>query len=177
MRIVCEFSRPHSAIFAIAAGHSCLDKSGAIVSTWWSFHQEFVMSLRRFLAICALSTVLACSAWCAAEDQAENSASKGSAAPANKAWIARSNENAQLLLKLQAKYGPEFASRQGVPGLDEEVTQFPKDRRTQQEADQAAALAELNRRLAAEKDPLVAQDLQIMVKAAEQARRGIELGE
>ena len=31
-----------------------------------------------------------------------------------KEWIKRSNENAQILLRVQAKYGPEFAARIGV---------------------------------------------------------------
>ncbi|MCA1558026.1 MAG: DUF885 domain-containing protein, partial [Acidobacteria bacterium] len=85
--------------------------------------------------------------------------------PAQPSWIARSNENAQLLLKLQAKYAPEGASRQGIPGLDEQVSQFPKDRREKARADQQMVLQELKRRLGAEKDPLVAQDLEIMIKA------------
>jgi len=70
------------------------------------------MSLRCWLAFCALFTLLCFSA----EAQTENSATKGAATPAGKEWIARSNENAQVLLKLQAKYAPEFASRQGLPG-------------------------------------------------------------
>lgn len=96
---------------------------------------------------------------------------------AQPAWIARSNENAQVLLKLQAKYAPEGASRQGIPGLDEQISQFPKDRREKSRADQLAAAQELKRRLAAEKDPLVAQDLEIMVKATEQGIRGAELSD
>ena len=97
--------------------------------------------------------------------------------PAPPSWIARSNENAQILLWLQAKYAPEGASRQGIPGLDEQVSQFPKDRREKSRADQLAAVQELKRRLSSEKDPLVAQDLEIMIKATEQAIRGQEISE
>lgn len=97
--------------------------------------------------------------------------------PVQPEWIRRSNENAQVLLKLQAKYSPEGASRQGIPGLDEQVSQFPKDRREKARADQLAAVQELKRRLATEKDPLVAQDLEIMIKAAQQSIRGSELSE
>jgi len=39
-----------------------------------------------------------------------------SAPAAQKDWIKRSNEYAQILLKIQAKYGPEFAGQAGVQG-------------------------------------------------------------
>jgi uncharacterized protein (DUF885 family) len=99
-------------------------------------------------------------------------------APADqKEWIKRSNEYAQVLLKVQAKYAPEFAGQSGVEGLDEQVTQFPADRRKQQKADSQAALAQLQKALATEKDPLVRQDLEIMIKAAQQFIHGQELTE
>ena len=45
-----------------------------------------------------------------------------SSAPAKPApWIQRSNENAQLLLDVMAKFAPEAAGRFGVSGLDEQV--------------------------------------------------------
>jgi uncharacterized protein (DUF885 family) len=94
-----------------------------------------------------------------------------------KEWIKRSNEYAQLLLKVQAKYAPEFAGRQGVEGLDDQVSQFPANRREQQKADARAALEQLRKALATEKDPLVKQDLQIMIKASEQNLRGQAMDE
>lgn len=100
------------------------------------------------------------------------------AAPADqKEWIKRSDEYAQILLKYQAKYAPEFAGQQGVEGLDEQVSQFPADRRRQQRADAQAALAQLQKALATEKDPPVRQDLEIMIKSAQQDIRGHELME
>jgi hypothetical protein len=98
-------------------------------------------------------------------------------ASAQPAWIARSNENAQILLTLNAKYGPEGAARQGVSGLDEAVTQLAPNRRESVKADTRAALAELRKRFAAETDPLVAQDLQILVKAAQAQLDGLDLSE
>src|SRR5215831_9536315 len=83
-----------------------------------------------------------------------------------KDWIKRSDEYAQILLKIQAKYAPEFAGRQGVPGLDEEVSQFSTERREQQKAEVKAALGQLQKALGTEEDPLVKQDLEIMIKAA-----------
>ena len=97
--------------------------------------------------------------------------------PTQPAWIARSNANAQILLTLTAKYGPEGAARQGVQGLDEAVTQLPSNRRDTVRADTRAALAELHNRLAAENDPLVAQDLQILVKAAQAQLDGLDLSD
>jgi uncharacterized protein (DUF885 family) len=100
------------------------------------------------------------------------------AAPADqKAWIKRSDDYAQILLKIQAKYAPEFAGRQGVEGLDEQISQFSPTRREQQKADAKAALAQLQKALADEKDPLVRQDLEIMIKSSQQAMRGQEMTE
>jgi uncharacterized protein (DUF885 family) len=103
-------------------------------------------------------------------------AQKG-AAPAEKAWIKRSNEYAQPILTLQAKYTPEGAGRLGLEGLDEDISQFAANRREQQKADAEAAEAQLEKSLATEKDPLVRQDLQIMVKAVKNALRGNALNQ
>ena len=54
-------------------------------------------------------------------------------------WVARSNDNAQILLKVMAKYSPEGAARVGVQGLDEQVTQLGADRRERTKADMRAA--------------------------------------
>jgi uncharacterized protein (DUF885 family) len=92
-----------------------------------------------------------------------------------KDWIARSNEYAQQLVALQAKYSPEMAGRMGVPGLDEQVMQLPADRREKQRADAEAMAAQIDKWQAAEKDPLVRQDLQIMAKAVKNSIRGNDL--
>ena len=92
-------------------------------------------------------------------------------------WIARSNGNAQVLLKVRAKYGPEEAARNGMAGLDEQVTVLASDRLARIKADTQSAVRELQRRLTAERDPLVAQDLQILIKAAQDTLRGQELNE
>jgi hypothetical protein len=100
------------------------------------------------------------------------------AQPANQpAWIARSNDNAQILLNAQSAYNPEGAARQGLSGFDEQVLQLPKDRRERMKADLEKALRELQRRRSVEKDSLVAQDLDILIKAAQESLRGQELGQ
>lgn len=96
---------------------------------------------------------------------------------AESAWIGRSNDNAQVMLKVFATFSPEGAARQGVSGLDEQITQFPQDRRIRLKADALAAIQELQRRLDAEKDPQVVQDLHILIKSAEGSLKGLELAE
>src|SRR5215469_3957942 len=128
----------------------------------------------RVLFHCALSVLLSIAGVTGALCQP---AATQSAPAAQKDWIKRSNEYAQILLKIQAKYGPEFAGQAGVQGLDEQVTQFPPNRREQQKADGRAAINELQKALAKETDPLVKQDLEIIIKAAQQNLHGQELSE
>ncbi len=90
-------------------------------------------------------------------------------------WVARSNENAKVLLEVQAKYGPEGAARIGIDGLDEEVFQLPLDLQERVTADTKAAIGVLQERLAAERHPAVRQDLEIMIGAAKDSIRGNEL--
>jgi hypothetical protein len=95
----------------------------------------------------------------------------------DKAWVARSNENAQILIQLGAKYGPEGAASEGVQGLDEEISSFPADRAQKLRADTVKAQGELKARLAAEKDPLVKQDLEILIGVTERQIHGIDATE
>lgn len=129
----------------------------------------------RILSTAVLSLLLLFTAAIAA--RAQQASSPGAPPASQKDWIKRSNEYAQVLLKVQAKYGPESAGQAGVAGLDEQITQFPANRREQQKSDGRAAIAELEKASATEKDPLVTQDLKIMIKAAKQALHGQELGE
>jgi hypothetical protein len=98
-------------------------------------------------------------------------------AAADRGWIERSNQNAQLLLQVQAAFVPEFAARTGVSGLDDRISDFgPGHLQRQREAIHKVQ-GELEKRLAGEKDPLVAQDLQILIDAAKRQIRGSELRE
>jgi hypothetical protein len=40
------------------------------------------------------------------------------------AWVARSNQNTQLLIDIEARYAPEDAAAEGVKGLDEQIITF-----------------------------------------------------
>jgi uncharacterized protein (DUF885 family) len=92
-------------------------------------------------------------------------------------WVAKSNENAQILIRLGAKYGPEGASSQGVPGLDDQISSFSADLSQRVRADTVKARDELKAKFDAEKDPLVRQDLQILIGSAERQIRGIDANE
>ncbi|XLZ67919.1 DUF885 domain-containing protein [Massilia sp. SR12] len=87
------------------------------------------------------------------------------------AWVTKSNENAKLLLKVQAKYGPENASSLGVDGYDEHITDMSRDQFDAINKDTRAVIAELRKRLKAETDPKVKQDLEILINTAEDQLR------
>ena len=90
------------------------------------------------------------------------------APPASSArtWIERSNQNAQLLLDVQARFIPELSARLGVAGIDDKISDFAPRHRERLRQATKDALAELERRQAGESDPLVAQDLAILIDAA-----------
>jgi uncharacterized protein (DUF885 family) len=81
-------------------------------------------------------------------------------------WIKRSNDDAQPLLKVLGDFGPEFAARTGVAGYDDKITQIPPDLNEKFRKAVGAVREGLKAKLAAEKDPLVQQDLKIMIEAA-----------
>lgn len=99
------------------------------------------------------------------------------ATPAAPAWVARSNEHARVLLMAQAPFQPEQLSFFGVPGFDDQVFDFgPRYAERFREAT-AKARDELRARLAAEKDPNVRQDLEILIQAATDAIEASEVGQ
>jgi uncharacterized protein (DUF885 family) len=91
------------------------------------------------------------------------------------AWIERSNNDAKVLLDVMAKFSPEFASQIGVPGYDDKVSDLKPDVDARSRAALVDAKAKLEKMLADEKDANVRQDLQIMIKAADQQIEGIDL--
>ena len=97
-------------------------------------------------------------------------------APAG-SWIQRSNQNAQLLLEVMARFQPEQAARVGIAGIDDRVSDFAPGHRARQRQATADALAQLEERQKSEHDPLVSQDLAILVDAAKRQIQGSELNE
>ena len=93
------------------------------------------------------------------------------------AWVVKSNQNAQLLIDLDARYSPENAGASGAAGMDERVTLITPDMPERIRADLKAASKELQSRLASEQDPLVRQDLQILIDSADRDVRQSEIVE
>ena len=89
------------------------------------------------------------------------------AAASQPAWIARSNENTQILIDVHAKYSPEDASEEGLRGLDDQITVLSPERHTQLRADYVKARDQLQAKLTAEKVPLVRQDLEILIQSVD----------
>ena len=93
------------------------------------------------------------------------------------AWIARSNDHAQILLDVLAKNSPEGAGRLGVAGYDDQIADFTAGASQRARDRFATARAELARRLVVEADPLVRQDLAILLKSADDRIASSELSE
>jgi hypothetical protein len=93
------------------------------------------------------------------------------------AWVAKSNQNAQLLIDINARYAPEGAGASGASGLDDRVTVITPDMPERIRADMRAAGKEFQSRLASEQEPLVRQDLQILIDSADRDVRQSEINE
>jgi uncharacterized protein (DUF885 family) len=94
-----------------------------------------------------------------------------------RAWVAESNRHAQVLLDVFARFAPEGAGQFGVSGLDEEVTTLGEDTVRQQREATSAALAKLQALRTTETNPMVRQDLDILIDSAQDALLGLQLGE
>jgi hypothetical protein len=94
---------------------------------------------------------------------------------ADTGWIARSDANAQILLKVLAHFEPERAGELGVPGVDTEVGDLAPGHFERQRQVWAEALAQLEERQKAEPPGPVAQDLSILVDSAQRRIRRIDL--
>ena len=84
-----------------------------------------------------------------------------------RAWIAVSNRHAQVLLDVLARVAPESAGQFGVTGLDADVTDLSVEAGERGREATAAALATLRASRKAEQDPLVRQDLDILIRSAQ----------
>ncbi|MGZ3182446.1 MAG: DUF885 domain-containing protein [Telluria sp.] len=82
---------------------------------------------------------------------------------AEQAWVTKSNADAKLVLGVMAKYAPESASELGVDGYDEKILDLTHDDYAEETRDVRAVIAALQKRMQAETDPRVRQDLAILV--------------
>ncbi|RYZ72498.1 MAG: DUF885 domain-containing protein [Lysobacteraceae bacterium] len=123
-----------------------------------------------------LAIALALSAPLPVFAQSAAPAARASTAPAP-AWVEASNRNAQILLQAQAAFQPEYASFFGVPGYDDKVADFGPDNPRRYREALAKAKSGLQAQLQAERDTNVRQDLEIMIKAADENIEGSTLNE
>ena len=93
------------------------------------------------------------------------------------AWVTESNQAAQKLLAVQAKYAPETVSAFGVEKYDADVLDLKPGTVTRQEADLDAVVQEYSAELKAVRDPRVRQDLEILIKSAQDQRTTLALNE
>ena len=82
------------------------------------------------------------------------------------AWVAKSNEHANVLLDVMGAFSPEQASGLGLVQYDARVLDLGPEVVARRKAALEQAKAELEKRAAAETDPLVRQDLDLMVDSA-----------
>ncbi|HLJ47787.1 MAG TPA: DUF885 domain-containing protein [Bryobacteraceae bacterium] len=91
------------------------------------------------------------------------------------AWVARSNENALYVLKGFAHFGPEGVASLGIDGFDDQILDLkPKIYERSQEYTREV-IKNLESRLANEKDPLVRQDLEILIDSLQKNLHGSEV--
>jgi hypothetical protein len=82
-------------------------------------------------------------------------------------WVAKSNENAKALLNVLARYSPEDAGELGMQGMDDRITILAPDSPEHFRHDTSEAVTALQSRLPTEQNPLVKQDLEILIKAGQ----------
>ena len=92
-------------------------------------------------------------------------------------WVARSNEHTRVVLQEQAKLAPEGAAQVGVSGVDDQITDLSPGYSGRVRDSVSRIQQELQRRLTAEKDPLVRQDLEILIEATRQQLRSLDISE
>ena len=94
---------------------------------------------------------------------------------AEKGWVEKSDENAQIVLELSAEFNPENAASFGVDGIDEDIIDFRPGLYERNMSASEAVLAELKKRQAGEADRRVHQDLGILIKAVDDGMRSARL--
>jgi hypothetical protein len=87
--------------------------------------------------------------------------------PKSQAWVEKSNQNAQLLLNIIARYSPEDAASLGITGVDDKISIPAIDAGARERRDTAEALRALRTRLTAEQNLFVKQDLEILIAEGE----------
>jgi hypothetical protein len=99
------------------------------------------------------------------------------AAQSGRDWVARSNEHTRVVLQEQARLAPEGAAQVGVSGVDDQITDLSAGYSTRVRDSLTRMEQELQRRAGAEKDPLVRQDLEILIEGTRQSLGALDIGQ
>ncbi|WP_338240938.1 DUF885 family protein [Aurantiacibacter hainanensis] len=97
-------------------------------------------------------------------------------APATPAWVETSNAYTERVIEMQAEFFPINASSSGYEQYDGLVTDMSLDRDERYIAAARALIADFEAARETETNPLVRQDLQILIDSLQQDIEGIELG-
>src|SRR4051812_44433065 len=92
-------------------------------------------------------------------------------------WVKRSDAYTERVNRAEAQFTPESYGQQGVEGLDDKVIDLNPGYLERSRKATGETIAWLKKSLATEKDPLVKQDLAILIKAEDDSMRGSELNE
>ncbi len=84
--------------------------------------------------------------------------------PADRSWIATSNQYANMLIDVVFKYRPEFGTQQGLSQFDTKASQPTLANEDQERQETEAVLAKLKSAAAEKQQEDVAEDLQIMIR-------------
>ena len=94
---------------------------------------------------------------------------------AESSWIEQSNRHATILLDVMARYNAESAASFGVEGHDNDVIDLQPRFSERQEADLTGAISKFEQLRGVATDPLVRRDLDILIGAAGDQKRSLEL--
>ncbi len=84
--------------------------------------------------------------------------------PADRGWIATSNQYANMLIGVAFKYRPEFGTQQGLSQFDTKASQPTLANEDQERHETETVLAKLKSAAAEKQQEDVAEDLQIMIR-------------
>ena len=99
--------------------------------------------------------------------QAQTSNSSEPSTPPDRGWIEASNQYTQMLLAVEFKHRPEFASRQGLSDFDPKISQPTWADVDERRRETEAVLEKLKAAVGTEPQPQVRQDLEIMIRRVE----------
>jgi uncharacterized protein (DUF885 family) len=149
-------------------------KRAALLHSPPSFRRSTRPGIALIAALVAIVAGSSTSALAASAAHAAASPAASTHAPAPE-WCVRSNADAQVLLDVMTQFSPEEAASFGVSGVDEKIFDLMPRRAERMKAATEAAIATLEQRRDAEKDPAVRQDLEILLHASRQQIKGEEL--